>query len=180
MPPPVPPSVNDGRTIAGKPVVSSSATASSNVLAIPPLATPSPIRSIASPNCLRSSAIAIARADAPISSTPCLASTPRSESVMATLSAVWPPIGLLALDDQLDELRRHRLDVRPIRDLRIGHDRRWVGVDQDDLEPLLAKRLGGLRTGVVELGRLPDDDRAGADDEDPMDVSASRHESGRR
>ena len=50
------------------------------------------MRSIASPNCLRSSAIAIARAVAPISSTPCFSSTPRSDSAIATLSAVWPPI----------------------------------------------------------------------------------------
>jgi hypothetical protein len=89
-------------------------------------------------------------------------------------------VRLLAFDDQLDELRRHRLDVGPIRDLRIGHDRRRVRVDQDDLVPLLAKRLGGLRPRVVEFRGLSDDDRTGADDEDTMDVSASRHESGRR
>jgi hypothetical protein len=34
----------------------------------------------------------IARALAPISSTPCFASTPRSDSFIATLRAVWPPI----------------------------------------------------------------------------------------
>ena len=38
--------------------------------------------------------------------------------------------------NQLDELRRHRLDVRPIRELRIGHDRRRIRVDQDDLVAL--------------------------------------------
>ena len=47
---------------------------------------------IASPNSLRSSAIAIARASAPISSTPYFSSTPLSASAIATLSAVWPPI----------------------------------------------------------------------------------------
>ncbi len=59
---------------------------------MPPFATASPIRAIASPNSFRSSAIAIARCFAPISSTPCFSSTPDSASAIATFSAVWPPI----------------------------------------------------------------------------------------
>ena len=127
------------------------------------------MRRIASPNSLRSSAIAIARAFAPISSTPYFSSTPlsreRHRDVERRLAAhrrqhrVRP----LALDDQLDELRRHRLDVRPIRELRIGHDRGRIGVDEDDLVALFLQRLRRLRAGVVELGALPDDDRPGAD-----------------
>ena len=86
----------------------------------------------------------------------------------------------LLLDDQLDELGRHGLDVRAVRDLGIRHDRRRIGVHEDDLEPLLAKRLGRLRSGVVELRGLADDDRPGSDDENAMQVSAARHESDRR
>ncbi len=42
---------------------------------------------------------------------------------------------------------------------------------EDDLVSFLLQRLGGLRAGVVELGCLPDDDRAGAYDEDAVEVS---------
>ena len=69
-------------------------------------------------------------------------------------------VGPLLLENQLDELGRHRLDVRPIRELRIGHDRRRIRVDEDYLVPLFLERLRRLRPGIVELGGLPDDDRA--------------------
>jgi hypothetical protein len=50
------------------------------------------MREIALENSLRSSAMRMARAFAPISSTPCRASTPVSCSSSATFSAVCPPI----------------------------------------------------------------------------------------
>ena len=59
---------------------------------MPPAATARPMRFIASPNSLRSSAIAIASAVAPISSTPYFSSAPDCASAIETLSAVWPPI----------------------------------------------------------------------------------------
>ena len=93
MPPPLPPSVNAGRMIAGKPAISSTTrNPSSIVVAMPPLATLSPMRRIASLNSARSSAVRIARSSAPISSTPYFSSTPFCDSAIATLSAVWPPI----------------------------------------------------------------------------------------
>ena len=58
----------------------------------PPTGILRPIRFIAMANSSRSSAIAIARAFAPISSTPYCASTPLRCSAIATLSAVCPPI----------------------------------------------------------------------------------------
>ena len=73
------------------------------------------------------------------------------------------------------DLRRQRLDVGAVGELRVGHDRRRVAVDEDDLEPLGAQRLARLRAGVVELARLPDDDRAGADDEDAFEIGALGH-----
>ena len=48
-------------------------------------------------------------------------------------------------------------------------------VDEDDAVALLLQRLARLRARVVELAGLPDDDRAGADDQDALDVGAARH-----
>ncbi len=50
-----------------------------------------PISVMASLNRWRSSAVAMAWASAPISSTPNRSSTPASTSSMARFSAVWPP-----------------------------------------------------------------------------------------
>ena len=41
--------------------------------------------------------------------------------------------------------------------------------------PSARSALHAWLPGVVELARLADDDRAGADDEDALEVSASRH-----
>ena len=82
-------------------------------------------------------------------------------------------------DDLLDALGRDRLDVGAVGELRIGHDGGRVGVHQDDAVALLLEGLAGLGAGIVELARLADDDRAGADDEDGVNVSALRH-TGRR
>ena len=92
MPPPEPPSVNDGRMMAGKPVHSEISSASSQVVANLPAGVCSPSRRIAYSNSFRSSAMRIDRASAPISSVLYFSSTPRSASAIATLSAVWPPI----------------------------------------------------------------------------------------
>ena len=74
------------------------------------------------------------------------------------------------LDDLGHDLGGDRLDVGPVRHLRVGHDRGRVGVDQDDFEPLFPQGLAGLGPGVVELAGLADDDGPGPDDEDFMDV----------
>ena len=78
-------------------------------------------------------------------------------------------------DDLGDDLRRDRLDIGPVRRLRIGHDRGGVGIDEDDSIALRAQRLARLRARIVELAGLADDDRARADDEDRRDVGAFRH-----
>ena len=78
-------------------------------------------------------------------------------------------------DDLLERFRRQRLDVGAIGQLRVGHDRRRVAVDEHDFEAFAAQRLDRLRARVVELAGLPDDDRAGADDEDAFDVSPFGH-----
>ena len=85
------------------------------------------------------------------------------------------PLAASRLEDLLDRLGRDRLDVGRVGELRVGHDRRGVAVDQDDAVALLLQRPARLHAGVVELAPLPDDDGAGADDEDRVDVGASGH-----
>ena len=84
-------------------------------------------------------------------------------------------VGPLLLDDARDDRRRDRLDIGRIGHVRIGHDRRGVGVHQDDPVTLLAQRLARLRPRIIELARLPDDDGASADDQDGGDVGAFGH-----
>ena len=92
------------------------------------------------------------------------------------LSAVWPPSvgssasGFSRDDDLLDDFRRDRLDVGAVRELRVGHDRGRIRVDQHDLVAFFLQRLAGLHAGVVEFAALPDDDGAGADDENFVDA----------
>ena len=84
-------------------------------------------------------------------------------------------VGALALDHLADRARQQRLDVGRVGELGVGHDRGRVRVDEHDLVALLAQDLARLDAGVVELGRLADHDRARAEDQDPLDVIASRH-----
>ena len=39
----------------------------------------------------------------------------------------------------------------------------------------LTEKLEYTEPGIIEFGRLPDDDRAGTDQQDTLDVSALRH-----
>ena len=50
-------------------------------------------------------------------------------------------VGPLLLDDLLERLGRQRLDVGAVGQLRVGHDRRRVAVDEDDFEAFAAQRL---------------------------------------
>ncbi len=92
MPPPLPPIVKDGRIITGKPSVACASQASAMLWAMPERAEPRPILVMAFLNLERSSALSIASGVAPISSTPCWASTPLRCRSSAQLSAVWPPM----------------------------------------------------------------------------------------
>ena len=167
--------------IAGRPMSSSASSACGSVLIWCERGVSRPILFIASRNSSRSSALSMASAVAPIISTPNLSSVPILRSDSAQLSAVCPPMvgssasGRLLLDDLGDDLRRDRLDVGGVGEIRIGHDRRRIGIDQDDPVALVLQRLAGLRAGIVELAGLADDDRAGADDQDRFDVGAFGH-----
>ncbi len=78
-------------------------------------------------------------------------------------------------DDFFDVLVGERLDVGAVGQLGIGHDGGRVRVDQHHFVALLLEGFAGLRAGVVELGRLADDDRAGADYEDLLNVISAWH-----
>src|SRR6202012_3262044 len=79
-------------------------------------------------------------------------------------------------DDLLQHLGGDRLHVGPVGELRVGHDRGRVGVDQADPDALGLEHAAGLGPGVVELAALPDDDRAGPDDEHGLQIIAARHQ----
>ena len=84
-------------------------------------------------------------------------------------------VGLLLLDDALDDLGGQRLNVNMIGNVGVGHDGGRVGVDEDGLDALGFQRTAGLRAGVVKLCRLTDDDGAGADDQYLFDTRVFRH-----
>ena len=84
-------------------------------------------------------------------------------------------VGALLLDDARHRLPFDRLDVGGVGHGRVGHDGGRVGVDQDDPETFLTQRLAGLGAGIVELAGLTDDDGAGAEDQDTLDISTFWH-----
>ena len=59
---------------------------------------------------------------------------------------------------------RNRFQIHFVRNSLICHDRGWIAVDQDSFNPFLGNRLARLRPGIIELRRLTDDNRPGADD----------------
>jgi hypothetical protein len=92
MPPPVPPSVNDGRMIVGNPTIACTCFASSKECASALLGLASPIFAIAFLNFSRSSALSMASRLAPIISTANLSSTPSRARSSAQFNARLPPI----------------------------------------------------------------------------------------
>ena len=89
-------------------------------------------------------------------------------------------VGAFFLDDLGDDFRGDGFDVGGIRQPRIGHDRRRVGVHEDDAVAFLFQGLTGLRAGVVELARLTDDNGPRSNDHDRLDIGSFWHGSGPR
>ena len=81
----------------------------------------------------------------------------------------------LALEHGGDAREIERLDVRAVGEPRVGHDRRRVRVHDDRPVAVLAKHLQRLTARVVELARLADDDRPGADHADALEIAARGH-----
>ena len=88
-------------------------------------------------------------------------------------------VGPLPLDDPGEDVDVERLDVGGVGELRVGHDRGRVRVGQDDPVALLAQDPAGLGARVVELAGLADDDRAGADEQDRLEVACASASAGR-
>jgi len=84
-------------------------------------------------------------------------------------------LGHFADDDFLNRFGRDGFDVGAVGELGIGHDGGRVGVHEDDAVAFFPEGFAGLRAGVIKFARLTNDDGAGADDEDGMDVSSFRH-----
>ena len=78
-------------------------------------------------------------------------------------------------DDLGDDLRRDRLDISRVRQIRIGHDGRRIGIDQNDPIALGLQRLARLRARIIKFAGLADNDRPGADDQDRGDVGPLGH-----
>ena len=78
-------------------------------------------------------------------------------------------------DDFFEVSAAERFDVGAVGQFGIGHDGRRIGVDEDDFVAVGAQRFGGLGSGVVEFAGLADDDGAGADDQDAVEVVSARH-----
>jgi hypothetical protein len=81
----------------------------------------------------------------------------------------------LPFDHLLHHVQGDGLHVGPVGQLRIGHDRGRIAVDQHHPVAFFLEGLAGLGAGIVELAGLPDDDGAGADQENGLDVGAFRH-----
>ncbi|MNZ46966.1 hypothetical protein D3C78_646680 [compost metagenome] len=84
-------------------------------------------------------------------------------------------VGALLLDDLGHGGPLDRLDVGGVGHGRVGHDGGRVGVHQDDAEAFFLQGLAGLCAGVVELASLADDDGAGTEDQDALDVCTLGH-----
>ena len=69
----------------------------------------------------------------------------------------------------------NRLDIGCVRHLRVGHNRRRVGIDENDAEALVAQRLARLRAGIIELAGLADHNRASANNQDGFQVGTFGH-----
>ncbi len=172
MPPPVPPSVNAGRTIAGSPISASATSTSSGVLDDPRggVRLADPVEQVAERLAVLGHADRLERrpeqADRVALEDAGLGQGRREVEGGLAAKAGEQAVGPLPGDDRLDRLDRQRLEVDDVGDLRVGHDRGRVRVHQDRAHALGAQRAAGLRAGVVELGRLADDDRPGAEDQD--------------
>jgi len=80
------------------------------------------------------------------------------------------------LDDFFKNRPGQRLNIGPVRKIRIGHNRGRIRVDQYDAVALLFERLAGLGARVVKFTRLTDHNGAGADQQNGMEVCTLGHD----
>src|SRR6476646_9216413 len=63
-------------------------------------------------------------------------------------------------DDGADGFNSERLDVGDVSRFRVGHDGCWIGIDQYDCVTFLTQSFACLRTGIVKLASLSNDNWA--------------------
>ena len=85
-------------------------------------------------------------------------------------------VRLLLLNNLLQDLGGQRLNVDLIRNVLIGHNGRGVGVYKAYLHALFLQRAARLCTRIVELRRLSDDNRAGANHHYLFYIFSFRHD----
>src|SRR3546814_5234800 len=76
-----------------------------------------------------------------------------------TAQSVQHCIRALLFDDFGDDFRRNRLHISGVGQIGVGHDRRRIGIDQDNPIALFLQRLACLRARIVELACLTDNNR---------------------
>ena len=81
----------------------------------------------------------------------------------------------LVADDLGDVFQFERFHIDLVGHMGVGHDRRRIGVHEDDLIALFLEGDAGLGACIVEFGGLSDHDRAGADDHHFLDICPARH-----
>ena len=81
-------------------------------------------------------------------------------------------VGVFLQNYLFDGFSGEWFNVNLVRNLPVRHNRGRVGVNQNDLDALFAQGAACLRAGIVELSRLTDDNRAGANDDDLFDFLA--------
>jgi hypothetical protein len=69
----------------------------------------------------------------------------------------------------------HWLDVDGIGRFRVRHDRRRIGIHQDDPVALFLERFAGLRARVIKFTCLADHNRTSANNQDAFDIGSLRH-----
>ena len=196
MPPPVPPSVNAGRMMAGRPMVSSASSRRGVAgLVVGALhdergrvRLPDAVEQVAERLAVLGHPDRLERRAQEANVVPLqdagLGQRHREVERRLAAEARQQALRLLPGDDRLDRRHRERLEVDRVGDRRVGHDRGRVGVDEDRADALGAQRAAGLGARVVELRRLADDDRPRAQDEHGRGLGAMgaqrRHRQGGR
>ena len=84
-------------------------------------------------------------------------------------------VGTFLLDNTAQTRQSQRLKIDLIGQCAVCHDCGRIGVCQHDVDARLFQNAAGLRTRVVKLRRLSDDNRPGADHKYFFDRSIQRH-----
>ena len=79
------------------------------------------------------------------------------------------------LNNSFNEFSRNRFDIRCIREFGICHDCCWIRIDQRNANPFSLQHTACLSPRVIKLACLTNDDRAGSDDQNRIDITAFRH-----